>query len=176
MASASENVGKSAVNGISSAISGIADALNSDMDMEPTIRPVLDLSAITSGADEINGLLYSKRSIELAGKTSMGMNNFASDNQSNIVSDNNNVVKAIGELRNDMSVLANTMSKLKIVMDTGTLVGALVGPLDSSFGQRVIYEGRGFNNCTIQLLLEIRILGTIGTLFLPRARYLILRH
>jgi hypothetical protein len=57
--------------------------------------------------------------------------------------DNDNVVKAIGELRNDMSVLANTMSKLKIVMDTGTLVGALVGPLDSSFGQRVIYEGRG---------------------------------
>ena len=48
----------------------------------------------------------------------MGMNNFASDNQSNIVSDNDNVVKAIGELRNDMSVLANTMSKLKIVMDT----------------------------------------------------------
>ncbi|MFA5433209.1 MAG: tape measure protein [Candidatus Paceibacterota bacterium] len=140
---ASEDVGKGAIDGISSAISGITDALNSDMDMEPTIRPVLDLSAITSGADEINGLLYSKRSIELAGKTSMGMNNFASDNQSNIVSDNNNVVKAIGELRNDMSVLANTMSKLKIVMDTGSLVGAIVGPLDSSFGQRVIYEGRG---------------------------------
>lgn len=140
---ASEDVGKGAIDGISSAISGIADALNSDMDMEPTIRPVLDLSAITSGADEINGLLYSKRSIELARKTNMGMNNFASDNQSNIVSDNDNVVKAIGELRNDMSVLANTMSKLKIVMDTGTLVGALVGPLDSSFGQRVIYEGRG---------------------------------
>jgi phage-related protein len=143
VADTSEDVGKSAINGISNAVSGITDALNSDMDMEPTIRPVLDLSAITSGADEINGLLYSKRSIELAGKTGMGMNNLASDNQSNIILDNDNVVKAIGELRNDMSVLANTMSKLKIVMDTGTLVGALVGPLDSSFGQRVIYEGRG---------------------------------
>ncbi|MFA5655108.1 MAG: tape measure protein [Dysgonamonadaceae bacterium] len=144
VASASEDVGKSAIDGIANAISRITDALNSDMDMEPTIRPVLDLSAITSGADDINGLLSSKRSIELAGKNSMGMNNTASsNNQNNVISNNDNVVKAIGELRNDMSVLANTMSKLKIVMDTGTLVGALVGPLDSSFGQRVIYEGRG---------------------------------
>ncbi len=143
VADASGDVGESAINGMSNAISGIADTLNFNMDMEPTIRPVIDLSNVTKGADEINSLLYSQRSIDLAGKISMGMNNSIADNQNNIVLDNDNVVKAIGELRNDMSVLANTMSKLKIVMDTGSLVGALVGPLDSSFGQRVIYEGRG---------------------------------
>jgi tape measure domain-containing protein len=140
---AGSEMAESAKNGLSKAISKITDIINSDIDTQPTIRPVLDLSAITSGADKINGLFSSKRSIELAGKTGMGMNNLASNNQSNIILDNDNVVKAIGELRNDMSVLANTMSKLKIVMDTGTLVGALIGPLDSSFGQRVIYEGRG---------------------------------
>lgn len=46
---ASEDVGKGAIDGISSAISGIADALNSDMDMEPTIRPVLDLTDVQAG-------------------------------------------------------------------------------------------------------------------------------
>jgi hypothetical protein len=140
---AGSEMAESAKNGLSNAISKISDVINGNIDTQPTIRPVLDLSAITSGADKINELFSSKRSIELAGKISMGMNNLASDNQRNIVSNNDNVVKAIGELRNDMSVLANTISKLKIVMDTGTLVGALVGPLDSSFGQRVIYERRG---------------------------------
>jgi hypothetical protein len=140
---AGSGIADAAKNGLSNAISKISDVINGNIDTQPTIRPVLDLSAITSGADKINELFSSKRSIELAGKISMGMNNLASDNQRNIVSNNDNVVKAIGELRNDMSVLANTISKLKIVMDTGTLVGALVGPLDSSFGQRVIYERRG---------------------------------
>lgn len=49
VADASEDVGKSAINGISSVISGITDALNSDMDMEPTIRPVLDLTDVQAG-------------------------------------------------------------------------------------------------------------------------------
>lgn len=49
VADASEDVGKSAINGISRAISGITDVLNFDMDMEPTIRPVLDLTNIQAG-------------------------------------------------------------------------------------------------------------------------------
>jgi len=49
VADASEDVGKGAIDGISSAISGITDALNSDMDIEPTIRPVLDLTDVQAG-------------------------------------------------------------------------------------------------------------------------------
>ena len=49
VADASEDVGKSAIIGISRAISEITDALNSDMDMEPTIRPVLDLTDVQAG-------------------------------------------------------------------------------------------------------------------------------
>ena len=49
VADASEDVGKSAINGISRAISGITDVLNFDMGMEPTIRPVLDLTDVQAG-------------------------------------------------------------------------------------------------------------------------------
>ena len=54
---ASEGVGKEAVDGIKSSISKIADAVNSDIDAEPTIRPVLDLTDIQNGSKKIGDLM-----------------------------------------------------------------------------------------------------------------------
>ena len=43
------NVGKRAVSALTGAVAGIADIINSDMDIQPTIRPVLDLTDVSSG-------------------------------------------------------------------------------------------------------------------------------
>jgi phage-related protein len=53
------------------------------------------------------------------------------------------VVEAINTLRGDVASLASTMGSLKVVMDTGTLVGTLTGPLDKSLGRQQVYRGRG---------------------------------
>lgn len=50
-------LGEGATNSISSAISRIGDIMSSDMDAEPTIRPVLDLSNVTSGVGAISNML-----------------------------------------------------------------------------------------------------------------------
>lgn len=50
------NLGKDATNSISSAVSRMSDAINTDIDAQPTIRPVLDLSDIQSGAKSLNGM------------------------------------------------------------------------------------------------------------------------
>ena len=42
--------------GLSRAISKVTDVINSDMDTQPTIRPVLDLSDVSSGVGAINGM------------------------------------------------------------------------------------------------------------------------
>lgn len=52
----SYSLGDSATNGISSAISKVADFVNSDIDAQPTIRPVLDLSDVKSGIGTIGGM------------------------------------------------------------------------------------------------------------------------
>ena len=52
----SYGLGDSATNGISSAISKVADFVNSDIDAQPTIRPVLDLSDVKSGIGTIGGM------------------------------------------------------------------------------------------------------------------------
>ena len=50
-------LGEGATNSISSAISRIGDIMSSDIDAEPTIRPVLDLSNVTSGVGAISSML-----------------------------------------------------------------------------------------------------------------------
>lgn len=74
---ASENVGTNAVNSMNRAVSGIADAVNSDIDSQPTIRPVLDLSNIESGASAISGMFGMRPSVGVmanVGSISSSMN------------------------------------------------------------------------------------------------------
>ena len=48
---------RASVDGLKASISRIADIVNSDIDSQPTIRPVLDLSDVESGANAISGML-----------------------------------------------------------------------------------------------------------------------
>jgi hypothetical protein len=58
--SATANLGNRAINGLSSVISNISDAISGNVDMNPTIRPVVDLTDITKGGLAIDKLLSSK--------------------------------------------------------------------------------------------------------------------
>lgn len=54
---ASEGVGKTALSSLKKTMSNVASVVSNDMDLTPTIRPVLDLSDIQKGANLINGML-----------------------------------------------------------------------------------------------------------------------
>ena len=47
------------------------------------------------------------------------------------------------DLREDFVRMVEGFTKLKVVMDNGTLVGELVGPMDQLLGQRMAFEERG---------------------------------
>lgn len=71
---ATEDMGYNAIDSISSVLSNISDYVNSEMDADPTIRPVLDLSDVTAGAQTINDLLSGDRAMNMASSSSMSMN------------------------------------------------------------------------------------------------------
>ena len=64
-AEAGSDMGNSALDGVKSAISKISSAVNSKIDAQPTIRPVLDLSSVESGANAIGNMLYGNRTISV---------------------------------------------------------------------------------------------------------------
>ncbi|UVK62848.1 tape measure protein [Arthrobacter phage Uzumaki] len=57
VADAAANMGNTALTAMSKSLSGIASAVDGNVDMSPTIRPVLDLSAVKKDASLIPGML-----------------------------------------------------------------------------------------------------------------------
>ena len=138
--SASAEVAESAKDGFYTMVTTMSDLLDNDMDFQPTIRPVLDLTDLSSRMDDVQSMFMAQRSLELAGWASLGS---GGSSKLTVDVDNQNVVSAIGELRSDMAAMADSISQMRIVLDTGATVGALAGPIDSALGRRQVYRGRG---------------------------------
>ena len=85
---------KSAINGTKDAISRIASIVINDIDAQPTIRPVLDLSDVRSGANAIGNMLNG-RTLSIATRNVGTINSMMKYNQNGANSD---VISAIEDL------------------------------------------------------------------------------
>lgn len=104
---ASESVGymaDTAIETVSNSISRIASAVNSDIDAQPTIRPVLDLSDVRAGASSIGSMLGFGTSVGVMANVG-AISSMMNSNQNGT---NGDVVSAIDKLRKDMSNLGGT--------------------------------------------------------------------
>ena len=102
---AGHNIGEEATNAISNTVSRIAEAINTDIDSQPTIRPVLDLSDIQNGASSINGMLGLSPSVS-ALATANGINLRMNSRRQNGVNDD--VVNAIDRLNGRLDNVGGT--------------------------------------------------------------------
>ena len=148
VSSSATQVGKEAVSSLSNSISRISSMVTDGMDAEPTIRPVLDLSNIQNGVKSVNGMFNPNRTLSLGlslGSTiqpQAGNDSFKSLKDTTIAA-NDKVVSAIDSLKEDVSTLADAIRNIKLVMDTGALVGAISPEMDRSLGQIAAYNKRG---------------------------------
>lgn len=118
---ASKHMARNAIDSFSEAISGINDILSGDMNMQPTIRPVLDLSDVRSGAGAISGLLGNGVTLgAMANVNAIG--SMMNQNQNG-----NEVVSAINKLRKDLGNLGSTTYNVNgVTYDDGSNVSNAV--------------------------------------------------
>ena len=104
------------LDSVREAISGISEAINSDMDAQPTIRPVLDLSNIRTGASAISGMFSSPiGTLATAGSINTMMNGRIQNGT------NNDVVSAIDKLYKKLDNVGNTYNSINgITYDDGS--------------------------------------------------------
>ena len=120
-------MGDSAYDGIKSTISTLGDILSSDLDVNPTIRPVLDLSDVKNGANSINGMLNSSVPMNVLGRVNSISRSMNSRIQNGSFSD---VVDAVNKLRTGLSELStNSYTINGITYDDGSNIAAAVGDL-----------------------------------------------
>lgn len=141
---AGSEMAESAEGGLSGVLQTIADIVSGGFDMEPVIRPVLDLSAVSAGADALNNLFYSQRAVGLVGQAAVAFEAQRSgSSQTTISVDNDDVVAELRTLRGEMASMLERMEKLRVVLNTGALVGELAEPMDAALGKRSTQRGRG---------------------------------
>ena len=125
--SASAMMARSAKQGLSDSISKIKDIIDSDIDAQPTIRPVLDLSDLKTGMSAVNGLFNSKESLGVV--ANVGSIN-ARMNRSIQNGTNSDVVSAIDQLRKDLSSnIGNVYNIDGVTYDDGSNISEAVQAL-----------------------------------------------
>ena len=132
---AGSELGESATGTLSSVISRISDAINSDIDAQPTIRPVLDLSDVQAGASTIGSMFNSRATVGVSGNIN-AISAMMNQNQNGA---NNDIVSAINKLRKDLGNVGGTQYNINgVTYDDGTNVSEAV----KSLVRAVKIEGR----------------------------------
>ena len=99
---ATTDMAHSATDGMRSAISKIGNVLDGDLDFNPTIRPVMDLSEVTAGAESISSMFGNPAITAMGGLNSVSATMRRLQNGFT----NEDVVNAINKLRNEVGTIS----------------------------------------------------------------------
>ena len=124
--SSSKSMAKASINSFSKAVSKVYDYLNGDVETKPTIRPVLDLSEVKSGAATI-GSMFGSPSIGIMSNFGAISSTMTNRNQNGV---NDDVVYAINKLRKDLGNVGNTTYSINgITYDDGSNISDAIQTL-----------------------------------------------
>lgn len=141
------DLGYLVINSMSSSISRIADIVDGDMDYQPTIAPVLDLTNVRSGLGMIDNAFAANRGLSIGSSVAMGNQNDKSELfgklQEVAEKSNNKLTSAIDSLRNDFSEMASKLERMQVVLDSGALVGEIAPDMDNALGGLARMNRRG---------------------------------
>lgn len=134
---------ESALTETASVVSKVSSMLAQGTDTTPTIRPVLDLTDITTGVAAMNGMLpgtFGMRVGDIMPTLSTARANAISEDQPTAGSAD--VVDAINALGTRLDMLEETMTSLQVVLDTGATVGGLAPTMNKEFGNMSLLDER----------------------------------
>ena len=124
----SEGISNSAYKAVSRTIGAVTEAMNTNMDMNPTISPVLDLTNIQNGSRTIGSLLGSGNGLTLSADASGAISRTIGTIQNG--NDNSDILSALKDLKDGLSNTGNTTYSINgITYDDGSNVSNAVETL-----------------------------------------------
>ena len=123
-----------------------ASLMSQEIDANPTITPVIDLTNITAGANAINDMLTGEKRLSLAGAGSSYSESSIPRNDKGTSEyrgqDLSGVYSAISRLGDRIDVMSSRISNMQIVMNTGVLVGEVTDGVNKNLGAKTTYNRR----------------------------------
>lgn len=110
---------------------------------QPRITPVLDLSNVTDGMDEMNGMFDTTHAYRLAMATSADARlangrRTTAFYQSASPYDDTNAIGAINSLNEEVSTLKGAIEGMQVMIDGRALVGQIATPIDKAIGKKAL--------------------------------------
>lgn len=147
----SEEMADTAADPFSNVIGLLNGIIDNTIDLQPTIRPVLDLTDVQSGAGQISSIFSQTQTIGLGGYQNPFIPNILSQIGSNmnggmgfgyVQNDNSDVIEAIRDLGNEFETIKNAIAQMRVVMDSNALVGQIIDRVDNQLGVLSKRNGR----------------------------------
>ena len=127
---AMSTLGETMVDAFGNPLMRVASLMNDDVEFDPSIRPVVDMGNVQATAAGINGA-FENQNVSLSGFSGR----LAAD-ISGLDDTNQAVVDELRALREDMALMTEQINGMQVVMDSGSLVGAISAPMDRALGSR----------------------------------------
>ena len=148
---ATTSVTEATVTMVTSAYQSAVDFINSpeNVGFTPRITPILDLSNVQNGVGQINGMFATSTvaladiNVKLTNDSVTELNNIADEMRRSNESNHIELMGAINNIRGDLSSLADAIDGMNITMDGNTVVGKLIGKIDTRLGEIAQRKGRG---------------------------------
>lgn len=116
-----------AKTGITKSVQKVQDLFNGDLDLQPRIRPVMDLSSVQSGVGAINGMFGKRATIGVSANVSSISSAMNRSRQNGTMSD---VVSSINDLKKELtSKGGNTYQINGVTYDDGSNISSAVKSL-----------------------------------------------
>lgn len=133
----SKSMARSAVDGALYALTALTDMINGDIDMSPTIRPVVDMSSINASARDMNQLLGGNINLGLSAQLNAINSRMRSRNQN---SGNADVISAITGLRKEISGISKPTYQIDGITydDNSSISSAIETLVDAVITERRI--------------------------------------
>lgn len=133
----SKSMARSAVDGASYALVALTDMINGDIDMSPTIRPVVDMSSVNASARDMNQLLGGNINLGLSAQLNAINSRMRSRNQN---SGNADVISAIAGLRKEISGISKPTYQIDGITydDNSSISSAIETLVDAVITERRI--------------------------------------
>lgn len=140
-----EDFAQASVDTLNSTVAKALSVLESDYDYAPTIRPVLDLTNVTSGMSNLSSMFNNAEAIDLGARVRIGESDEARYNDFSAIMAKRDleVQREFSSLRGSVDELIAKIDNLELRMDGDDIVAGLSNKFDNSMGRIAAMKQRG---------------------------------
>ena len=144
---ASKDMVKNIIDSTDGALSNLSWLLANGVDTNPTITPVLDLSNVQKGMSDLNGQFGNRKmGLDVSGVAARaGVSAWNLSAHPETIQNGTNltgVYERMTTLGNQIVEMGNQIQKMRVVLDTGALVGGVTDGVDANIGRKTFYATR----------------------------------